>query len=457
MSLQRVLLAVHHYPPRRVGGAELLTQRLAQWLTRHGISVRVVCVENVERGSATEVRARDEMDGAVQVRRLDLVLAPEKRLPLWYDEATLRAQFDTLCAQWQPDVVHVVSGYLMGTAPLDAARAHNIPSVVSLTDFWFLCPTIQLLRGDGSLCKGPEAIECARCLFDERRVFRTIDQRAPNVMRAFWKTASAQNWLGNAFDLPPMLSALEARYHTLIRALNQADAIISLTRFLAELHIANGVLREKFFIKPDCIEPTDFDATEFHPTRTDETHFGYLGQITPIKGIDVLLRAFLQVQARASKPVHLHLYGNLNAEPSYARELQRLAKNASNITFHGAYEHRRALALMNEMDALVVPSLWYENSPRVIFEAFAAKRPVIGTRVGGIGEVIQDEQNGLLFERGNVEDLARVMLRVVNEPALVKQLAANISPPRTLDEDMRDVLRVYERVRTHIASEKIAR
>ncbi len=457
MSLQRVLLAVHHYPPRRVGGAELLTQRLAQWLTRHDIAVRVVCIENVERGSATEIRARDEMDGAVQVRRLDLVLAPEKRLPLWFDEPILREHFNALCAEWQPEIVHLVSGYLMGTAPLDAARAHNIPSVISLTDFWFLCPTIQLLRGDGSLCTGPEPIECVRCLFDERRPFRVIDQRAPNLMRAFWKTASARNWLGNAFDLPPLLNALEARHRTLIHSLHQADAIISLTRFLAELHIANGVAREKFFIKPDCIEPSDFAPIEFRPTRTDEIHFGYLGQITPIKGIDVLLRAFLEVQARASKPVHLHLYGNLNAEPSYARELQRLAKSASNITFHGTYEHRRALALMNEMDVIVVPSLWYENSPRVIFEAFAAKRSVIGTRVGGIAEVIQDGHNGLLFERGSVEDLARVMLRVANEPTLLKKLAANISPPRTLDEDMRDVLRVYERVRSHIAFEKIAR
>lgn len=453
MSLQRVLLAVHHYPPRRVGGAELLTQRLARWLTRHGVQVRVVCVENVERGSATKIHARDEMDGAVQVQRLDVTFAPEQRLPLWFDEPALREQFALLCADWRPDIVHLVSGYLMGTAPLDTARSHNIASVVTLTDFWFLCPTIQLLRGDGSLCAGPEALECARCLYDERRVFRTIDRRAPNVMRAFWKTANAQTWLGASLGLPPILHSLHARRDTLIHALNQADAIISLTRFLADLHIANGVTREKFFIKPDCIEPTDFDAVEFRPPRTDEIHFGYLGQITPIKGVDVLLRAFLEVEKKTKKPIRLHVYGNTNAEPSYARALQHIAGDASNITFHGAYEHRRALALMNEMSVIVVPSLWYENSPRVIFEAFAAKRPVIGTRVGGIAEVVRDKENGLLFERDSVQDLARVMLRIVQEPALLQDLAQNIPAPRTLDEDMRDVLRVYETVMPRAAVE----
>ena len=81
----------------------------------------------------------------------------------------------------------------------------------------------------------------------------------------------------------------------------------------------------------------------------------------------------------------------------------------------------------------------------MILESFAAKRPVIGSRVGGIAEVVQDEVNGLLFERGSAAELARVMQRVMNEPALLSHLREQIPPPRSLDEDMRDVLNVYER------------
>ena len=90
--------------------------------------------------------------------------------------------------------------------------------------------------------------------------------------------------------------------------------------------------------------------------------------------------------------------------------------------------------------------MWYENSPLVILEAFAARRPVIGTRVGGIAEIVQDNINGLLFERGNAEDLAHVMLRVVDDPSLLARLAQSIPPPRTVQQDMGDMMPIYEKV-----------
>jgi glycosyltransferase involved in cell wall biosynthesis len=452
MSLQRVLLAVHHYPPRRMGGAELLTRRLAQWLSQHGIAVQVICIENVAAGAKTQLVAREELDGDVSVQRLDITFGANQELSLWFDEPVLASYFETICDTWQPDLVHLVSGYLMGTAPLDAARERGIPTVVTLTDFWFLCPTIQLLRGDGSLCQGPEALECARCLYDQQRIFRVIDQRAPQLMRAFWETAHTQTWLGTRLGLPSRIGTLQARKDTLVRVLNQTDGILSLTRFVAELHIANGVDAQKITVKPDCLDLEDFEPIEPRPIRTDEIHFGYIGQVTAIKGVDILLRAFLKARERSKKPVQLHIHGNLNAEASYARELEKLAANCPAIVFHGAYEHRRALALLNELDALVVPSLWYENSPRVILEAFAARRPVIGTRVGGIAEVVQDNETGLLFERSDVDDLARVMTRVTEDATLLPGLARNIPRARTLEEDMRDVLAAYNRAQSqHVA------
>ena len=194
MPLERILLTIHHYPPRRVGGAELEARRLAQWLSAKGVAVRVVCIENLSRGPQTTLAFVDELDGAVQVWRIDLTIAESEDLALWHNSPLLRAHLDELMACWRPQLAHVMSGYLMGAAPFDAAQKHHLPVVVTLLDFWFLCPTIQLLRGDGSLCSGPEAVECARCLYDERRIFRTIDQRAPQVMQAFWYAAAEKKW-----------------------------------------------------------------------------------------------------------------------------------------------------------------------------------------------------------------------------------------------------------------------
>lgn len=446
MPLERILLTVHHYPPRRVGGAELLVYRLAHWLSQQGIEVRVVCIENLTRGPETKIEYADEDDGPVRVRRIDLTIAVGTDLALWHNSPVLCAQLDELLTAWRPQLVHAMGGYLMGTAPLYAARNHGLPTVVTLPDFWFLCPTIQLLRGDGSLCSGPQELECARCLYDERRIFRTIDQHAPDLMRAFWHTAGGNPWLGSPLGLPQRLDELKVRRETLIPALNASSVIVAPTHFLADLYIANGVNPEKIRIKPYALDSSSPLLPEIGRKKGKEVRFGFIGQVTPIKGVHLLLQAFLKAKRSIAKPMRLDIYGKVNAPSSYMNELKRLAAESPNITMHGEYAQSDTMKLLDELDVVVVPSLWYENSPLVILEAFLAKRPVIGTRVGGIAEVVRDDVNGLLFERGNVDDLARVLLRVVDEPELLSQLTANIPPPRTVAQDMSEMMAIYDQV-----------
>jgi glycosyltransferase involved in cell wall biosynthesis len=83
----------------------------------------------------------------------------------------------------------------------------------------------------------------------------------------------------------------------------------------------------------------------------------------------------------------------------------------------------------------------------VLLEAFAARRPVIGTNVGGISEIVQPEVNGLLFTRGDANDLARQMQRMLDEPKLLPQLAHGIPPVRTADEEVEQYLDIYARAR----------
>ena len=99
--------------------------------------------------------------------------------------------------------------------------------------------------------------------------------------------------------------------------------------------------------------------------------------------------------------------------------------------------------MLSEIDVLVVPSLWHENSPRVIQEAFAGKTPVIASHVGGISEFVKHEENGLLFERGNVNDLARQMRRVVDEPGLLENLVAGIPKVKTMEEEVNELESIY--------------
>lgn len=429
-----------------MGGAELLAQRQARWLVAHGVEARVVCVETVSFGAPRVTWQDDELD-TIPVRRLHVQYSDTNAaLRAAFDDATLVARFSEWVGEWKPDMMHLISGYLLGTAPLRAAQAHDVPTVVTLTDFWFLCPTIQLLKGDGTLCEGPETLECVRCWQDRRRIVHAIDERAPQVMQAFWRTAAAHNVPGELFGVSPLVEVLKLRKAELMRALNGVDAVLAVTHFLAEMYRRNGLTSSNLMVKPNGL---DLDKFAAYPPRApdDEIVFGYMGQISPIKGVDILLRAFHLVRdANPNKRMRLLVYGKLNAEPGYVKKLERLSHGDAAVKFAGTYEPARALELMAQMDALVVPSTWYENAPIVIQEAFAAGTPVIGTNVGGISELVRHEQNGLLFARGDAADLARMMQRMIDEPSLGNTLRAKIASPRTLQQDMDELMGVYERV-----------
>lgn len=452
----KFLLAAHHFPPRRVGGAELLAFRIARQLARDGHSVQVVCVEEMDHGAPNELTWSDDVYEGINVRRFffNVALTPD---PLRYsfDHPLLNEHLTSLVASYQPDLVHLFSGYLIGIAPLRAAKAFRVPTVVTLTDFWFLCPTIQLLRSDGSLCLGPEAIECARCLFDQRRTFRWMERVSPQGAERFWRFAEQQPVLGNAIKLNVRLATLSTRQRVLIDELNGADALIAVTRFLADLYIKNGVRPEKLVVKPNRLDFSQFDSAEPTPRASDETHFAYLGQIAEIKGIHILIQAFQTAcrTKRSPRRMRLSLYGVMNTNQDYARKLRALAAGSPDIVFAGAYEHRTLRQLLAKVDVVVVPSLWYENAPIVILEAFMGGCPVIGTRVGGIAELVEDELNGLLFQRGDAADLARQFVRIMDEPDLLPHLRANIPTLHGFEEYMDELREVYGRVLTRAPAE----
>lgn len=438
---------MHHFPPKRIGGAELRAARIARWFHELGHSVRVVCVEEIDRGAPGELHVQDDTYEGIAVQRLCFNLAEmPDQLRAAFDNPLLAAHFESLLDTNRPDIVHVISGYLMGLAPLVAARVRNIPRVVTLTDFWFLCPTLQLLRGDGTLCHGPEAIECVRCVNDSRRAFRLAERITPRGVQEFWHFAQTHAQMGKLFSLPAQLDVLQSRPTLLVQELNQADTVFSPTRFLAEMHIANGLDVSRVQVQSGYLDCAEFDPPQANQT-SDEFRFGYFGQLTPVKGVEVLLRAFHKVaRANPKRRVRLTLYGGFNASDKYRKHLQTLARGIPEIVFAGRYDHRQTLALMRQLDAIVVPSQWYENTPRVIFEAFAAQTVVIATNVGGIAEVVHDGENGLLFERGDVAALARQMNRLIEEPELAAEIRSRVVRVRPVDEAMNEIMRVYTRL-----------
>jgi glycosyltransferase involved in cell wall biosynthesis len=154
------------------------------------------------------------------------------------------------------------------------------------------------------------------------------------------------------------------------------------------------------------------------------------------------LEAARRLTDSLGEKVNFLIYGDLHKHPEYTRQLERLADGLNTVKFCGTYPREKSADVYSKMDVLVVPSLWYDF-PLIIHEAFATKMPVIATDLGGMAETVSHEVNGLLFERGNVEDLVNQIQRIVNEPELVRKLKLGIPQIKSVQEEGSEIEQMY--------------
>ncbi len=426
----RIILPVHHFPPRYSAGAELYTFRLASWLMQHGHNVEVVTIESIT-GPENGLSASHDTYEGVPVWRLHFRLDTAHRQRWLFDNPLLRTWFQDYLARVQPDLVHFQAGYLMGAGPLEVATA-QVPTILTLHDYWFLCPRITLLKGDGSLCDAIPAdpAGCAWCMRLESRRFRIPDILTHGMIGH----AAQQLSLGDERQF------IADRRATLLPALARPDAVIAPSRFLAS-QFAPYVAPERMHILRYGLDVAAFAAQPHAPT--DGTlRLGYLGQIAPHKGVHLLIDAFRSLKNAGHAELHIH--GGLQAFPAYVQRLRRQIGDDARIHLHGAFAHPQAPAILSRLDATVVPSTWYENSPLAIMEAHAAGTPVVTSALGGMAELVRDGVDGLHFRPNDAIDLARMIQRLIDEPDLLPQLRAGIHMPRPVEHEMQDVMAIYQ-------------
>ncbi|NTU78191.1 MAG: glycosyltransferase family 4 protein [Chloroflexales bacterium] len=430
----RVVLTVHHFPPRYSAGAELYTFRLARWLLTHGHEVEVVCVESVRWDGRNQVAATHDRYQDVPVWRLEVEASPEGWPARTFDNPELAAWFAGYLAQTRPDLAHFQAGYLIGVGPLRAAAAARVPTILTLHDFWFLCPRITLLRGDDTLCDGPPSDPgaCAWCMRLGGRAARLADRlsggRASQMSTAVLRSE---------------VMGMAARRGALLPALAWPDAVVAPSHFLAE-RFRPYVPADRLRVVHLGIDVARLRATP--PAPDDGTlRLAYVGQIAAHKGVHVLVEA-LRALPKAGRPVELTVYGDLEQYGDYGQRLRAMAASDARIHFAGRFDHARITEVLGACDATVTPSIWYENSPLSIMEAHAAGRPVLTSALGGMAELVGDEVDGLHFKPGDVADLARQIQRLREEPALLQRLRLGVRPPATIDEEMATLLELYRRV-----------
>jgi glycosyltransferase involved in cell wall biosynthesis len=420
----RVLLVLHDFLPYHAGGSEIATFHLARALRAKGVDARLLFAERRDERPQYSVTTGTHEGIPFHEVVYNHQFADFEEM---YDDPAMARAFERVLAEVAPDVVHFESLVVFGLGAVRAARGAGLPVAVTLHDYWLLCPRGGLLMmEDGTLCPDRTADQCARCM----EIYPLQPAKYGADPAAFDRRAVMQR-------------AIERRMERVRAFLPDVDLFTSPSRFLREQMLRHGFPADRIELADNGYERARFAAARRVERAPGEPlRLGYLGGLTPWKGVHLLLEA-----ARALPPerFRLTLHGDRTWFPDYVARLDELSR-ALPVRFGGTYSNDEVAARLAELDLIVVPSVWFENSPMTIHEAQLARVPVIATDLGGMREFVQDGVNGRLFRRGDAADLAAKLREAIERPELLERWRAAPVAVKSCEEDAAEWIRRYERL-----------
>lgn len=348
--------------------------------------------------------------------------------------------FAEILDESRPDVLHVHGyGRAVSRELLDTARARGIPIVFTYHTPTATCVRGTLMRWGRVACEGVlDAQTCAACSLHARgvpRVLSLIASRMPPVK----STRLAGTRLGTGLRLRQLV---ELRHTEIRDFLRRADHIVATSEWVLRLLDTVGVPRSRVTLNR---QGTLAAVTPAPPRRADSNRLelAFFGRFDRTKGLDIIIDALRLI---ANTPLELHVYGISQGADAYSRSLEQKIHSDARIVMHPAVAHEALLDTMRMHDLLVVPSQWLETGPLVVLEAFAAGLPVLGSRLGGIAELVRDGVDGLLVEPQDVKAWAGTIERLATRPELLAQLRSGVRAPRTMTQVAADMEAVYASV-----------
>jgi glycosyltransferase involved in cell wall biosynthesis len=225
------------------------------------------------------------------------------------------------------------------------------------------------------------------------------------------------------------------------RFFDLVDEFVSPSHFLAERYIAWGIPAEKMTVLENLMPA----APKAAPPPSGTLRLGFFGQISKLKGIDVVFDAAALLAKDEVAAVSFEIFGDYRGQPPefQAAFLERLAGASANIRFNGPYDRQRVNRLMQSVHAVLVPSIWWENSPVVIQEALRNRRPVICSDIGGMAEKVRDGVDGLHFSAGSPVALASLLRGIIDDRAILGDLTAGLTGRPAVSAGLDDYVSLY--------------
>ncbi|NLH94259.1 MAG: glycosyltransferase family 4 protein [Candidatus Cloacimonetes bacterium] len=406
----KILYLVHQFYPEYQSGTEKFVFNSAYMAQKNGNKVKVVTYsfyDNSFYSNESEGILSQEFNyKGIPVIAIKQIKPPHD-LHYSMDDELLYAIGKKILLTEAPDIIHVGHAMRMH-AFIKAAIDMHIPYIMTLTDFFLLCPKVNLAPNMKSLCSGPDKGTACQLL-------------CPEFSEAY----------------------ITKRLVTAKLLLAHAKAIISPSQFLAKIFI-----QEFDKLKIDIINH-GISYKSLRKNRrfyTNETPivFGYAGYLSFHKGVHILLKAFTSIK---DENIKLFVYGPM-LEP-YINQLQHIANNDKRIIFKGPYSSDNIGEVFTNIDVLITPSICYESYQMVLHEGLASDVPIIASDLGAMSDKIKNNFNGFKFAAGDHEELQEKIEMIINNRTQLNILKENIISKMiipTIEQEAYNYYRLYTKI-----------
>lgn len=356
----KTLIINNLYHPFIVGGAERSVRILSESLAQLGVEVTVLSLQ--PEPGLTDSTLNNVRNISVGLENdywpFDSAVRPVGRKLLWHlkdlTNHKMGSAVKTIIRDVNPSVIH--TNNISGFSPSVWQETFNasIPLVHTLRDYYLLCPKTTMFKS-GQNCQN-RCVDCS------------------------------------------LLSRAKLPFSA------NVDAVVGISQFILNRHEQFGFFKDTRHksIIPNPVETVEEQATSVE--KNSVLRVGYLGKIEEFKGIGVLINALRQWD---TDKWELVIGGN--GDKSYIQGLMTEI-SPEKVRLLGFIEPQK---LFNQIDVLVVPSLWNEPFGRIIIESFASGKPVIASRRGGIADLVNEGQTGFLFDPDSIASLQESLRKMV--------------------------------------------
>lgn len=431
----KVLHVPFTYYPDACGGTEVYVAALAREQRRLGVNAAIA--------------APGEQDAAYEHEGIPVYRFSTGRGGLTLRElygegnAAARAGFERILEQTTPGIVHLHA--LTAAVSLGAARAAKRRGARVV--FTYHTPTVTcqrgtLLRWGREVCDGMMTVRrCAACAMEGQGAPRLVSLALSAVPEGAGRALGRAGLSGGLWTALRMTELVSLRHRTARALLAEADGVVAVSEWVRDLLLRNGVDPAKVVLSRQGLGTVSPAPAKTERPAGAPLRVIFLGRLSRVKGVHILLEALRRAPDLA---VALDVYGIVQDEEGRRIEAEIRRAADRRIRLLPPVPAGEVVATIAGYDVLAVPSQWLESGPLVVYEAFAAGTPVLGSRLGGIAELVTDGVDGMLVEPASPAAWATGLGRLQKEQHLLLRMRYGIRHPRTASDVCRETQRIYQ-------------